>query len=177
MLDLVQKLFLRFIVPLVLYKNIYSNLKDVITTVTSFIDRLCGLVVTVSGYRSRSPRFDSRSLQIFWEAVGLERGPLSLVRTTEELLGRNNSGSGLENRHYRPWESVALTMRHPLSAKVGGRSVGIVRSRTKAKDLLFTSFIHISTQNRRMQLLEYLIKCSVHHIHMFRHNSSIFYLY
>jgi hypothetical protein len=33
-----------------------------------------------------------------WEAVGLERGPLSLVRTTEELLGRKSSGSGLENR-------------------------------------------------------------------------------
>jgi hypothetical protein len=30
--------------------------------------------------------------------VGLERGPLSLVRTTEELLGRNSSGSGQENR-------------------------------------------------------------------------------
>jgi hypothetical protein len=29
--------------------------------------------------------------------VGLERGPLSLVSTTEELLGRNSSGSGLEN--------------------------------------------------------------------------------
>jgi hypothetical protein len=33
-------------------------------------------------------------------AVGLERGPLSLVSTIEELLGRNNSGSGLENREY-----------------------------------------------------------------------------
>jgi hypothetical protein len=32
--------------------------------------------------------------------VGLERGPLSLVNTTEELLGRNNSGSGLESREY-----------------------------------------------------------------------------
>jgi hypothetical protein len=30
--------------------------------------------------------------------VGLERGPLSLVRTTEELLGRNSSGTGQENR-------------------------------------------------------------------------------
>jgi hypothetical protein len=27
----------------------------------------------------------------------LERGPLSLVRTTEEVLGRNSSGSGHEN--------------------------------------------------------------------------------
>jgi hypothetical protein len=30
--------------------------------------------------------------------VGLERGPLSLVSTTEQLLGRKNSGSGLETR-------------------------------------------------------------------------------
>jgi hypothetical protein len=54
----------------------------------------CGLVVRVSGYRSRGPRFDSRRFQIFWEATGLERGPLSLVSITEELLGRNSSGSG-----------------------------------------------------------------------------------
>jgi hypothetical protein len=32
--------------------------------------------------------------------VGLERGQLSLVSTTEELLERNSSGSGLENREY-----------------------------------------------------------------------------
>jgi hypothetical protein len=34
------------------------------------------------------------------EVVGLERGPLSLVSTTEELLGSNSSGSGLESREY-----------------------------------------------------------------------------
>jgi hypothetical protein len=32
--------------------------------------------------------------------VGLERGPLSLVTTTEELLGRKSSGFGLETREY-----------------------------------------------------------------------------
>jgi hypothetical protein len=32
--------------------------------------------------------------------MGLERGPLSLVSTIEELLGRNSSGSGLERRDY-----------------------------------------------------------------------------
>jgi hypothetical protein len=41
---------------------------------------------------------DFRRYQIFWEVVGLERGPLSLVSTTEELLGRKNGDSGLENR-------------------------------------------------------------------------------
>jgi hypothetical protein len=32
--------------------------------------------------------------------MGLERGPLSLVSTIEELLGRKSSGRGLENREY-----------------------------------------------------------------------------
>jgi hypothetical protein len=32
--------------------------------------------------------------------VGLERGSLSLLSTTEELLGRNSKGSGLEIREY-----------------------------------------------------------------------------
>jgi hypothetical protein len=40
----------------------------------------------------QSSWFDSRHYQIFWgggeTAVGLERGPLSLVSTTEELLDR-----------------------------------------------------------------------------------------
>jgi hypothetical protein len=57
-----------------------------------------GLVVRVPGYRSGGPRFDSRALQK--KVVGLERGPLSLVSTTKELLGRNSSGSGLESREY-----------------------------------------------------------------------------
>jgi hypothetical protein len=54
----------------------------------------------VPGYRSRGPGFDSRRYQIFWEVVSLERGPLSLVSTIEELLGRKSSGSGLETRDY-----------------------------------------------------------------------------
>ena len=49
-------------------------------------DRLCGLVDRVSGYRYRGSGFDPRRYQIFWVVVGLERGPLSLVRSIEELL-------------------------------------------------------------------------------------------
>jgi hypothetical protein len=49
-------------------------------------DRLCGLVVRVLDYRCRGLGFDSRALQK--KVLGLERSPLSLVSTTEELLDR-----------------------------------------------------------------------------------------
>jgi hypothetical protein len=49
-------------------------------------DCLCGLVIRVSGYRFRGPGFDSRRFWIFLEAAGMEPGPLSLVKITEELL-------------------------------------------------------------------------------------------
>jgi hypothetical protein len=86
--------------------------------------------------------FDSWRYQMFWEVVGLERGPLSLVNTTEELLERKSSGSCLERREYDRrdplrWPRGTL---HPqklalTSLTSGGRSVGIVRSRTKATEL------------------------------------------
>jgi hypothetical protein len=50
-------------------------------------DRLCGLVVRVLGYRSGGPGSvpgTTRKKKV----MGLERGPLSLVSTTEELLDR-----------------------------------------------------------------------------------------
>ena len=49
-------------------------------------DHLCGLVVRVSGYRYRGLGFDSRRYQTFLVVVGLERCPLSLARSIEELL-------------------------------------------------------------------------------------------
>jgi hypothetical protein len=51
-------------------------------------DRLCGLVVRVLGYRSGGPGSIPGTTRIKKKAVGLERGPLSLVSTTEELLDR-----------------------------------------------------------------------------------------
>jgi hypothetical protein len=76
--------------------------------------------------------------------MGLERGPLSLVSTTEKLLERKSSGSGLESREYgrrdpSRWprgtlyqQKLALT-----SPTSGGRSVGIVRSRTQPTEVSF----------------------------------------
>jgi hypothetical protein len=75
--------------------------------------------------------------------VGLERGPLSLVSTNEELLGRKSSGFGLEKRDYGLWDplrwprdtlySQNLALIPPIR---GSRSVVIVRFRTKATELL-----------------------------------------
>jgi hypothetical protein len=58
-------------------------------------DRLCGLVVRVLGYRSGGPG-SIPGTNPKKKVMGLERGALSLMSTTEEL-----------------------TMWHPLSAKVG----------------------------------------------------------
>jgi hypothetical protein len=49
---------------------------------------LCGLVVRVFGYRSGAPGSIPGTTKEKKRKVGLERGPLSLVSTTEELLDR-----------------------------------------------------------------------------------------
>jgi hypothetical protein len=102
--------------------------------------RLCGPVVRLQIQRSG---LDSRRYQIIWEVAGLERGPLSLV-STYELLERKSSGSGLENREYGiedplrwPRDTLYLQKLSLTSPTSGGRSVGIVRSRTKATEFCF----------------------------------------
>jgi hypothetical protein len=113
----------------------------------------CGLVIRVPCLQIQRPEYDSRRYRISREAVGLERGPLSLVSTTEELLGRKSSRSSLENREYDRKRSAALTTRHPLSTKFGTnftdklRWLGrIVRSRTKS-----TEFTQPRTRGRRVR--------------------------
>jgi hypothetical protein len=66
--------------------------------------------------------------QIFWEAVGLERGPLSLVSTIEELLGRKNSGSCLERRQYGRRDPSRWLRNTPISANVSTNFVEKRRS-------------------------------------------------
>jgi hypothetical protein len=92
----------------------------------------------------QSSGFDSWHYQIFWEVVGLERGPLSLVSTVEELLERKSSLSGIESREYgrmdpSRWPRGALypqklALTSPTS---GGLSVGRARSRTQATEFSF----------------------------------------
>jgi hypothetical protein len=71
--------------------------------------------------------------------VGRELGPLGLLSTIEDLLGRKSSGSGLEIREYGRGDTLRRP-RHTLypqtSAISGGRSVGIVCPRAKATEFV-----------------------------------------
>jgi hypothetical protein len=88
------------------------------------------------------------ALQIFWEVMGPERSPLSLMSTIEVLLGRNNGGSSLENKEYSHGDPLRwphdtlypqkLALTSPTS---GGRLVGIVRLRTTATEFVHSCYI------------------------------------
>jgi hypothetical protein len=82
-------------------------------------DHLCGLVVRVASYRSRALGFDSRRYQIFWEVVGMERGPLNLLSITEELLELKIGDPLRWPRDTLYPQKLALT-----SPTSGGRPVG-----------------------------------------------------
>jgi hypothetical protein len=97
-------------------------------------DRLCGLVVRVLSYRSGGP--DSIPGTIRKKVASLERGALSLVNTTEELLDRKiaapvykteNTAVRIRHAdHVAPSIRKKLTITSPTS---GDPSVCIVRSR------------------------------------------------
>jgi hypothetical protein len=96
--------------------------------------------------------FNSWRYQIFREIVGLERGPLRLVSTIEELLGRKSSGSYLENREYGhrdpshwPHGTLHLQKLALTSLTSGGCSVGMVRLWTQVTEfsLLVKCYIYI----------------------------------
>jgi hypothetical protein len=104
-------------------------------------DRHCGLVVRVPGCRRRGPGSIPGATRFFWEVVGLERGPLSLVNAIEELLERKSSGSGLEIREYgrtdpSRWQRGTLyPQKLALTSPTSDiRSIGIVRSRTQTTE-------------------------------------------
>jgi hypothetical protein len=70
-------------------------------------------VVGVIGYRSGGPGTIPGTIRKK-KVVGLERGPLSLVSTTEELLDRKVAA---RKPRIQLWGSVTLTTWHPVSAK------------------------------------------------------------
>jgi hypothetical protein len=83
MLDRIIKLFF----PLH-PENDVEKLPKIVNKIDRFVmDRFCGLVVRVLSYRSGGPgsiHGTTREKKV----VGLERGPLSIVSTAEELLDR-----------------------------------------------------------------------------------------
>jgi hypothetical protein len=64
-------------------------------------------------------RFDSWHYQILREVVGLERDPLSLVSTTEELLENKCNDSNLETEITAVEDQPRWLSDTPLSTKVG----------------------------------------------------------
>jgi hypothetical protein len=72
-----------------------------------------GLPLLYSGCRSRGPGSIPSATRFSEKGSGT-----GSTQPREELLGRNSSGFGLENRDYGCRGSVALTKRHSLSTKV-----------------------------------------------------------
>jgi hypothetical protein len=111
-------------------------------------DRLCGLVVRVLDYRSGGPSSIPGTTRK--KVVDLERGPLSIVSTTEELLDRKiaapvykTENTAVENRHadhVEPSIRKKLAITSPTS---GGRSAGIVRSRTQTMEFVCCLFLSL----------------------------------
>jgi hypothetical protein len=102
-------------------------------------------VVQWSEFLATNPQVPASIPELYKKVVGLERSPPSLVSTTEELLGRNNSCSGLESQntavgirhadHVAPsihTKKLALT-----SLTSGGHSVGIFHLWNQATEFFF----------------------------------------
>jgi hypothetical protein len=111
--------------------------------IVHYFYRLSDLVVTLLGYRSRGLGSIPGATRFFWEVVSLERGPFSLVSLIEGLLLIKNSDSGQETEIKAVGNRCSNHATFPLYAKVGtnsptggGPSFGIVRSRTKAMELV-----------------------------------------
>jgi hypothetical protein len=96
--------------------------------------------------------------------VGLERGPLSLVSITEELLDRKSRGSGSRKTEINGrgdplrWPrdtlyQLKLALTSPTS---GGRSVYIVRLRNEAK-VVCTVIVTVSNPTMNVVCLNYLV--------------------
>ena len=114
-------------------------------------------MVRVSGYRYRGLGFDPRRYQIFWVVVGLEQGQPREPREVNwgAIWMKKVAASGLEKKrltavgtrcadHVTPLYPQKLALTSPTG---GGRSVGIVRVRTKAMEFSFSCSLTPGTGN------------------------------
>jgi hypothetical protein len=106
-------------------------------------------------------RFDSRHYQIFREVVCLERGPLRLVSTTEELLERRSTGSCVKAENtavgISRWQrrtlypqKLALTL-----STSGGRSVQFARG-LRPRSLVFFTNVCCCNSTRYVVVLRHM---------------------
>jgi hypothetical protein len=117
------------------FYNSHYEVRDYINDASQCLIRL-----QIQRSRVRIP-----ALPQFLSSIGcVERSPLSLVSTTEELLARNSSGSGQENREYGRGDSLCrprdalYPQKLPLTSPTYCcHSVGIVLSRTRPRILVF----------------------------------------
>jgi hypothetical protein len=120
------------------------------------VDRLCGLVVRVPGYISKCPGSSPGATRFSHRSSRSGTDPLSLVSTTEELLGRKSSSFGLENREYghrdpsRRLRDTVYPQKLVLTSPASGcRSVGIGRSRTQAMGFVRSWVKTVASRNWR----------------------------
>jgi hypothetical protein len=130
----------------VFHRNLLpSNLRSLRVingTCSIHVDRLYGLQVRVPGYRSRAPGFDSRVWNGVYSASWRKlrsylKGKVAASVRKTEIKGRGDSLRWPRDTLY-PLK-LALT-----SSTSGGRSVGIVRWRTKAPEFVLSLHVRRS---------------------------------
>jgi hypothetical protein len=114
----------------------------------------------------------------------LERGPLSLVSTTEELLGTKSSGSGLEDRGYGcrdtsrwPRDTLYPQKSALTSPTSGGSSVSTSLADNNyvktMHDLQLSQWIHVIKSSRTITRVNNELKLNFHTLSPFRSSSSM----
>jgi hypothetical protein len=97
--------------------QIFQNLNTSLRRKITILDRYFLKLTERSWLQIQRTGFSSWHYQIILKVAGLERGPLSLVSTTEELLERKVAAPVYKAENAAV--GIRLTTWHPLSAKVG----------------------------------------------------------
>jgi hypothetical protein len=135
-----------------------------ITATATFTDRLCGLVVRVLGYRSGGPGSipGTTRKKNSWSGTGSTQPR----EYNWEATWKKSRGSCLENREYgrRDPSRCPCGTLYPQKLAItsptsGGRTVGIVRSRTQATELVFLAlFISYFLLSAKFRICTFFLK-------------------